>query len=332
MRCALVGAGNMGMKHSSVLLDQKVTIESVCDVSEEALATYKKRFEGQLDGVAYFQDFDQMLASSQADIVIITLPPFAQDGQFEKAAEAKKHIFIEKPIALTPERGLSMVNAAHKNDIISSVGFHMRQGAVYRKVKHLMDEGKAGRAVLYQALYSCNSLHTPWWRDKEKSGGQILEQIIHLYDLGRSLFGEPNGVSARMANICHTDIENYTMEDVSSSITAYESGAIGTISASNCAIPGVWKGAYTMVFENLVMVCQDSNHATLTYTNENPVRVETISEQDTDHAKALQEFLECVEQGIQTPCSIEEGYKSLLYVYEATQSAKQQGVEERSHV
>ncbi|MBZ4674183.1 MAG: iolX 1 [Spirochaeta sp.] len=325
MLCALVGAGNMGMKHTNVLLGLDVTIESVCDISEVSLEAYKQRFKGRLEQVKYYQDFDQMLASSQADMVIITLPPFAQDGQFEKAAEAKKHVFIEKPIALTPERGLSMVRAAQNNGIISSVGFHMRQGAVYRYIKQLMKEGKAGKPVLFQALYSCNSLHTPWWRDKEKSGGQILEQVIHLYDLGRSLLGEPQGVSARMQNICHNNIENYTVEDVSSSLTAYASGAIGTISATNCAVPGVWKGAYTLVFENLMVECQDSNHATFIYTNENPIRRETISEEDSDHAKGIEEFVNCVKQDVQSPCSIEEGYKSLLYVYAATQSAEQSG-------
>ncbi|MGE4454746.1 MAG: hypothetical protein AB7D92_09450, partial [Sphaerochaeta sp.] len=83
--------------------------------------------------------------------------------------------------------------------------------------------------------------------------------------------------------------------------------------------------AYTLVFENLMVECQDSNHATFTYTNETPVRQETISEQDRDHAKGIAEFIHCVSQGIKCPCSIEEGYKSLLYVYAATQSAEKNG-------
>jgi hypothetical protein len=87
----------------------------------------------------------------------------------------------------------------------------------------------------------------------------------------------------------------------------------------------VWKGAYTLVFENLMVECQDSNHATFIYTNENPIRRETISEEDSDHAKGIEEFVNCVKQDVQSPCSIEEGYKSLLYVYAATQSAEQSG-------
>ncbi len=164
--------------------------------------------------------------------------------------------------------------------------------------------------MLFQALYSCNSLHTPWWRQREKSGGQILEQVIHLYDLGRSLLGEPTGVSARMGNICHAEVEDYTVEDVSSSITKYASGAIGTISASNCAVPNLWKGSYTLVFENLVVECLDSNHATITYTAEKPIRKEIIAEDDNDHEKGLLEFINCVKNLQASPCSIEEGYKS----------------------
>lgn len=325
MVCALVGAGNMGMKHTKVLLENGVAVEAVCDVSEHALQTYNKQFEGRLPGIRYYSDFDEMLAASNADAILITLPPFAHAGQFEKAAKAGKHIFIEKPIALTPEQGLSMVKAAKEADIITSVGFHMRQGAVYRKIKDLMNQGKAGKPVLLQALYSCNSLHTPWWRQMDKSGGQILEQVIHVYDLGRSLLGEPTSVSARMANICHTAVEDYTVEDVSSSLTTYTSGAIGTISASNCAVPNVWKGSYTLIFENVVVECLDSNHATITYTAENPIRKESISEDDQDHAKGLLEFINCIRAKQASPCSIEEGYKSLLYVYAAVQSAAHEG-------
>lgn len=325
MLCAVVGAGNMGMKHTGVLLEHGDTIESVCDVSEAALQAYAKQFEGRLPGVRYYRDFDVMLAASKAEAVLITLPPFAQSGQFEKAAKAGKHIFIEKPIALTPEQGLSMLQAAKEADVITSVGFHMRQGAVYQKIQRLREQGSAGKPVLFQALYSCNSLHTPWWRQKDKSGGQILEQVIHLYDLGRSLLGEPMGVSARMSNICHTDVENYTVEDVSSSITKYASGAIGTISASNCAVPNLWKGSYTLVFEHLLVECLDSNHATITYTAETPIRKEVIDEDNHDHAKGLLEFVSCVAENRPSPCSIEEGYKSLLYVYAAVQSAEREG-------
>ena len=325
MVCALVGAGNMGMKHTKVLLDNGIAIESVCDISDHALRTYTNQFEGRLPNTRYYSDFDEMLAASKADAVLITLPPFAQNGQFEKAAKAGKHIFIEKPIALTPEQGLSMTKAAKEANIITSVGFHMRQGAVYRTITDLRNRGIAGKPVLFQALYSCNSLHTPWWRQREKSGGQILEQVIHLYDLGRSLLGEPTGVSARMGNICHAEVEDYTVEDVSSSITKYASGAIGTISASNCAVPNLWKGSYTLVFENLVVECLDSNHATITYTAEKPIRKEIIAEDDNDHEKGLLEFINCVKNLQASPCSIEEGYKSLLYVYAAVQSAANEG-------
>lgn len=325
MLCVLVGAGNMGIKHTNTLLKSGVAIEAVCDVSEVSLQAYAQQFKGRVEGLRYYQNFDEMLDASKADMVIITLPPFAHTGQFEKAAKAKKHIFIEKPIALNPTQGLSMVQAAKENGIITSVGFHMRQGAVYRKIRELITNGIAGKPVLYQALYSCNSLHAPWWKQKELSGGQILEQIIHLYDLGRSLFGEPQGVSARTNNICHTQVENYTIEDVSSSVTKYTSGAIGTISASNCAVPNLWKSTYVMVFEHMVVDCLDSNHATITYTGENQIRTEVISEENHDHARCVMEFVHCIEQARPCPCSIEEGYKSLMYAYAAVQSAQYEG-------
>src|ERR1043166_4439779 len=66
-----------------------------------------------------------------------------------------------------------------------------------------------GAPGLMLGKYFCNSLHSPWWRDKAKSGGQIVEQIIHTFDIIRYLLGEPESVFARTANLFHKEVPDY---------------------------------------------------------------------------------------------------------------------------
>ena len=71
-----------------------------------------------------------------------------------------------------------------------------------------------------------------------KSGGQLVEQIIHMVDLMRYLMGDAISVYSRQENLFHRDVADYTVEDVSATVFGFQSGAIGVIYATNGAIPG----------------------------------------------------------------------------------------------
>ncbi|MBN2860947.1 MAG: Gfo/Idh/MocA family oxidoreductase [Sphaerochaetaceae bacterium] len=325
LRAAILGSGGMGKRHTRALRALDVEIVAVCDSNDASITSYFETFPDLLGVVERYRDFDEMLVHTDADILMITLPPFAHTNQFIRAAQAGKHIFIEKPIALHVSKGIEMVTAAEEAQIITSVGFHMRQGAVVKKLESLIASGEAGKPVLFNARYGCNSLHTPWWRQKDKSGGQIFEQVIHLYDLGRHLFGEPQTVHCLMANVCHSDIPDYSVEDISSAISITDAGAISSISATNCAVPGKWSESFTAVFEQVTVECSGVNHAEFTYTRRDPIETEVIDTEEDNHFKGVQEFITCVQEKRQTSCPISEGLKSLQYVAAAVASAEQDG-------
>lgn len=325
LRAAILGTGGMGRRHTKSLRSLGVEITSVCDTDSKAIQTYRETFPELSDSLQIFTNFEEMLEEANAEVVFITVPPFAQNGQFEKAAQYGKHIFIEKPIALDIHSAERMVESAVSAGIITSVGFHLRQGAVVQRIKKLIELGRAGKPVLFHARYACNSLHTPWWRQKNKSGGQILEQVIHLYDLSRYLVGDPVFVSCSMANICHRDVIDYSVEDVSASICMTARGAVSSITATNCAIPGKWSESFYAVYENLTIECSDVNSAVITYTDKTPVKTETIQVQEDNHLNEVREFIRCVEEGEQTSCPVSEGMESLRYAAAAVESAERKG-------
>ena len=123
IKAAILGAGNMGKSHAKRLLESGALVSCVCDRSRTARRTFideihregvqreeLEKEELQKKGIQQrdiqeFEDFDEMLDEGDFDVLFICLPPFAQDHQFERAAERGKHIFIEKPIALNTDTG-----------------------------------------------------------------------------------------------------------------------------------------------------------------------------------------------------------------------------------
>jgi len=323
LKAAILGAGNMGKCHGGNLIKLGVEIAAVCDTSEDSRNSFKKHLK--LDSVGEYSCLDKMLEEVQFDILFICLPPFAQNGQFEKAAKAGKHIFIEKPIALTTEVGKRMLKAAKEADIVTQVGFHMRTGAAVKKLVGLIENGAAGRPVLFNGQYECNSLHTPWWINVNLCGGQICEQAIHIYDMCRYLLGHPKFASGIMGNVCHNHIRNYTVEDVSASFAGFTNGAVSSITATNCAVPGLWEEKFTVVFEKLTVFFQNPNKARFAYTEGECVRYEEVDEKVDMKFEEIKDFIEAIKSGKKSNCGIEEGYLSLCYVETVIKSAKLDG-------
>lgn len=321
VKVGVLGAGNMGEVHVKNLVqipDAKIT--AICDMNKtkaEALSS--------LCGARVYTDFDKMLEEEKLDVLYILLPPFAQSGQFERAAEKGIHIFIEKPIAITSARGKSMVDAARKAGIKSHVGFHMRYGSAIQKLKKMTEDGSAGRPVLFNGRYQCNSLHVDWWRDVNLCGGQIFEQAIHVYDICRYMYGHPKAVASFMGNVCHADVPGYTVEDVSASISTFTTGAQAAITANNCSVPNRWDGLFDMVYQNVSVFFKSPDEAEFHYIENGGERVEYFNKPVDHKLEEDRDFVRRVKENLPSFCPVDEGLRSLLYVEASLFSAKMDG-------
>lgn len=324
VRVAMLGMGNMGVNHLNELRKMEdVEVRALCSLPAQPALAYN---EENATHYPVYEDFDQMLAQTPIDALFVCLPPFAHQGQIEKAAAKGIHIFTEKPLALDIARGESIADSVKHAGVYSQMGYHMRFGAAVRKLRMLMEAGETGRPTLFSANYECNSLHVDWWRDRRKSGGQIFEQIIHLYDLAAYVMGKPDSVTGYIANICHQDVPGYTVEDTSAVCIRFASGALGSITASNNAIPGRWAGIVRIVFENMVVEFADHNHGRIIYTKPT-VREELIDGGNQDDSRYLEDryFIDVI-LGKEKPFStIAEGLQDLRLVAGAVRSSSEGG-------
>ena len=295
LKTGLIGCGKFANKHLAniVSLPEQFELVAFCDVVEESARQYNEKYAG---GNAHvYTDFHDLFRQNRdLDLALICLPPFAHTDEVEVAAENGTHILIEKPIALTSEHAWRMVAAVEKAGIKSQVGFMFRFGLAVEKLKAMVQDGTAGQVGLMSTRYFCNALHAPWWRMREKSGGQITEQVIHMVDLMRYLMGDPATVFSIQNNLFHQDVENYTIEDTSGTVMEFKNGGIGVIFASNNAIPGKWINDYHVVTNKLTAEFADANNASFTYTADPDLRKETISSQDNMYMKELMDLYEAI--------------------------------------
>ncbi len=322
LRTAILGCGGFAHRHAHTLqlLADDFEMVAFCNRTiEKAVAFSEKYTNGQ---APVFADHHQMFEQVQLDVVVICLPPYAHSDEVEIAANLGVHVFIEKPIALTSEQGWRMVNAAENAGIVTQIGFMFRFGEAIEHLKGMIDSSDTEPVGLMSARYFCNSLHAPWWRKRELSGGQLVEQVIHMVDLMRFLMGDAITVYSRQENIFHQDVDDYTVEDVSATIFSFPKGGLGVIYATNGAIPNQWINDYRVVSKNLTVAFTDANHATFHYTDKLDRQPEVINSDRDIYLSEMRDFRNAIRSGQKTRIPLREGAKSLDLALAATRSAQ----------
>ena len=122
VKVGCIGTGGMANSHLSTLTTlENAEVVALCDISEErvssAVATY--------GGIAY-TNAEKMINETELDAVYFCLPPFAHSETEKIVAENGLHIFVEKPVTMDLEHGLSVVEATKTSGVISGVGYQGR--------------------------------------------------------------------------------------------------------------------------------------------------------------------------------------------------------------
>ncbi|GHA34544.1 hypothetical protein GCM10007989_32970 [Devosia pacifica] len=320
LRVGLLGCGGIGARHVEALNELRAfaTLVACCGRDEERT----KSFAVERGGAAAYTDLSTMLANEKLDLLIVALPPFAHEGQVEAAARAGVHLLVEKPIALGLERAEAMVQAADEAGIVASCGFMHRFGVAVEGWEQALAADRTGRPGMFTGYFHCNSLHAPWWRTRELSGGQTVEQLIHVVDLARHTLGMPETVYARAANMFHQDVPGYDSEDVSAMILGYGDGRVGVLDATNSAIPGRWESGWKIIAEKMTGSFAGYNSAEFidTQNPENVTAVPIVGERDVFVAQ-LQDVLEAIAGNKAPHVPLRDGLDSLRIVLAARQSA-----------
>jgi len=315
LRVALLGCGGIAGRHAGAAraLSDRMELVGCVGRDPERTAAFAREHGGEP-----FVDLDRMIDAQAPDLVIATLPPYSRHGEIEHIASRGVHLLIEKPIALDMEAATRMVDAVQASGVIAAIGFMYRFGDAVRRWRDL-DTGPVG---IYVGSYYCNALHAHWWRKRELSGGQILEQAIHQIDLIRHLVGEPDSVYARYANLFHGDVPDYDVEDISATMFAWDDGRIASLTASNIGVPGVWHKEWAIMAQRMTGRFTSWNEAVLTRT-EVEVRSETIAGDTDPFVAQLADVAGAIAEKRPPYIPLGEGAKTLRLALAAVRSAQE---------
>lgn len=322
LRTAIIGCGRFAKRHATHLAALKqVQLVGFCDQVIDSANAYNQQYA--CGEARVYQDCEAMFANLDLDLVYICLPPFGHTNEVELACRHGVHFLIEKPIALTTELAMTMADQVRASGVKSQVGFMYRFGEAAQWLKqHGGPDGSSQGKAFMTARYACNSLHSWWWRDRAKSGGQLIEQVIHLLDLARFFFGEPSQVYSIQENLFHTGVEGYTVEDASVTSVRFHSGALAVITATNGAIPNRWDCDWRVFLPGMTADFIDANHATMHHTAQPwTASINIAAEKDMYLAETL-DLVQAIQEDRPTQIPIDEGVRSLNFALAATRSAE----------
>lgn len=198
MKVAIIGLGFMGSMHAQIYTALPgVELIAVADLNIEG--TKKKVSEMGLNSLV-FPDMETLLESIEVDVIDICVPTDKHAELAIKAAEAGKHLFIEKPLSLTLTNCEAIQVAIDKAGVFGQVGQCIRFWPEYVALKEFIDSGKGG-ALKSLSLQRRASRPTysqeDWLNNEARSGGAACDLHVHDTDFIIHLLGLPKSVYSK---------------------------------------------------------------------------------------------------------------------------------------
>jgi UDP-N-acetyl-2-amino-2-deoxyglucuronate dehydrogenase len=236
IRFALVGAGMIGQLHARVISEMAdAELVAVCSRDLERAKALTDQYGGEPT-----VNFEAMIAREDIDAVSICTASGEHALFGIPAAQAGKHVLVEKPIEISLEKADALIQACQDHGVKLGVIFQLRFLDGSREVKEAVERGVIGKLVMadcYMKFYRPQEYYdNSRWKGTVAldGGGALINQGIHGLDLLLHLAGDVASVKAYTAILAHENIE---VEDTCVACVKYANGALGVIQATTSIHP-----------------------------------------------------------------------------------------------
>jgi UDP-N-acetyl-2-amino-2-deoxyglucuronate dehydrogenase len=248
LKFGLVGCGRISKRHSELLGKGQIPgakLAAVCDVVADRARKIGQQFE-----VPHFDDMHEMMRSAPVDVVVVLTPSGAHAQNVTELARYRKHVVVEKPMALTLSDADAMIRACDAAGVKLFVVKQNRFNVPVVKLREALEQGRFGRLVMgtvrvrwcrRQDYYDQDAWRGTWSMD----GGVLTNQASHHVDLLEWMMGDVETVYA-MSRTALVDIET---EDTAVVSLRFTNGALGVIEATTAARPKDLEGSISILGE-----------------------------------------------------------------------------------
>jgi predicted dehydrogenase len=228
-KVAILGGGWFGQFHLDSLLSMEdVDVTAFATGNPERLAA----LSAKAPWACAYKNQRDLLENEPLDALVVAVPPDSHDGIEALAAQKKVNLYMEKPLGVDLKEVLENEKLILESKIISAVGYQTRYNPQVDVLRDRLSRDETGAVV---AKWMGVMPETPWWRIKARSGGQFAEQVTHMVDLLRYLFGDVATVYAAGHRGLMRDVPHFDVEDASMTVLTFESGLLATV-ACGCFI------------------------------------------------------------------------------------------------
>jgi predicted dehydrogenase len=222
-RVGLLGAGWIARDHAAVLAERDdVELVAVCDLDR----TRAERLAPP--GAAIYERWEELLDRERADALSVCVPPLHHRAPTVAALERGIHVYLEKPIARTPEDAEAIVAAAARNTAVCAVGYQWHATEVLDDLREAIADQEIA-LVVGRSIGPTGS--RPWFLDRAQGGGNILERGSHQIDLVRTVAGDVDRVQAAASEVLlgQAEGERGDIEDAVTLVLHLVGGGLATI-------------------------------------------------------------------------------------------------------
>jgi predicted dehydrogenase len=291
VRLGVIGLGWFG----GVLTESARKADAAEVVAGFARSEDTRRTFEEEHGVRGVSDVEELFGDPEIDGVLVVTPHSTHADLAVRAAEAGKHVFVEKPLALNVADTRRVAEAADRAGVLVQVGHNRRRQPANRRIKAMLDSGELGTVLHLDGMHTAPGGFKPdlpaWRKDPvECPYGGMTALGVHTVDTFNYFVGPAKRVTA-----FSTTLERFTdLDEATTVLIAYEAGALGSISTTYFAPPNV----SLSVFGTDAAVWNEEDGARLyTQPRSDPTRTEQEIETLDTMTDEIAEFVGNVRDG-----------------------------------
>ena len=331
----LIGFGDWGSHHARVIAAGKCTrlaaiAESDAGRRAEATAAHPE--------AAIVADYREMLARPDLAAVSVALPSHLHHGASRAALESGKHLFLEKPMALSIADCRDLIELARKRNLRLAVAHQFRCSSLWGRIKTMIDDGAVGDPQ-YALIELWRNPYRPgfdgWRYDIARVGDWILEEPIHFFDLARWYFAAAGESPSVYARAIARDPARPELQDnftatvnfpggrfavIAQTLAGFEHHQVVKLTGTKGALWATWSGAVDRTF-----------HPTFSLKHFDGQQIRDVPITGTpgevyELGDAIGDFAAAIRDGIEPRVTGEDGLKAVGLCLQAQESVARQCV------
>jgi predicted dehydrogenase len=311
MRVGILGTGHMGNTHARQYRKMPDVQVGYHDRHPERADSFRERWAAEC-----CTSSDELIA--WADIVDVCLPTDLHLEYALKAIAAGKSVFLEKPIANTLADASKIIEAAEKAGVPLMVGHVVRTFPEYEAAHKMIKAGKIGRpaAARMRRGGTAPTGLNHWFMDLSRSGGVLLDLVIHDFDWLRWTLGEVSSLYSRSVGLSRGQGPDYALTTLT-----FQSGAVAHVEGT-WMDPAGFRTTFEVAGSEGLIEFDSRTSPALKISRPGALSTDSAHAPERDpYYRELRGFVDAVKQGTPPPISGEEGYRALAIALGAIESA-----------